>query len=154
MAERRGLGAAMALSPEKMAFIQSGPTPPKPAARAAAIPARPEAPVPREPEPQSEEPLVEALIETAPVERATASRPARKRQPAPIRERTRHEPMEEGGFYGQILVPLTTRLQPKTADALRRACLEQKLARKTPNTQQEIVEIALTQWLQDHNFLD
>lgn len=153
MAERRAMGEAMALTPEKMAFIQGGLTPPKPAAKAAAIPARPAAPVPREPEPQPEETLVGAPVETTPVARANASRPARNRRPTPSSERSRHEPLEEGGFYGQILVPLTTRLQPKTADALRRACLEMKLARQTPNTQQEIVEIALQAWLSDKGHL-
>jgi hypothetical protein len=52
-----------------------------------------------------------------------------------------------------LLVPLTTRLQPETADALRRAYLEQKLARKNPATQQEIVEAALRDWLKGHAYL-
>lgn len=49
--------------------------------------------------------------------------------------------------HAGILVPITTRLRLETADALRRACLEQKLQRKLPCTQQEIVEIALRTWL-------
>lgn len=52
-----------------------------------------------------------------------------------------------------LLVPLTTRLQPETADALRRAYLEQKLARQSPSTQQEIVEAALQEWLKKNAYL-
>lgn len=52
-----------------------------------------------------------------------------------------------------VLVPLTTRLMPATAEALRRAHLEQKLRRATPSTQQEIVEAAVTEWLRAHDFL-
>jgi hypothetical protein len=51
-------------------------------------------------------------------------------------------------------MPLTTRLQPRTANALRRAYLEQKLARREPATQQEIVEAALQAWLTLNGFLD
>lgn len=146
MAERRGMGEAMTLSPEKMAFIKGGFAPGKPA--------EPEVPLSKsvvEPPPPTaatvtSEPITETTTATAP----GRSRP---RRPVPKSDQRQVEPIGEG-FYGQILVPLTTRLQPRTADALRRACLEQKLARKTPNTHQEIVEIALSQWLQDHNFLD
>jgi len=57
-------------------------------------------------------------------------------------------------LLGAVLVPLTTRLQPKTADALRRAYLEQKLRRQQPATQQEIVEAALVEWLNSHGYLE
>ena len=49
--------------------------------------------------------------------------------------------------HSGFLVPITTRIHLETADALRRACLEQKLHRKLPNTQQEIIEVALCSWL-------
>lgn len=52
------------------------------------------------------------------------------------------------------LVAITTRLQARTADALRRAHLEQKLNRCEPATQQEIIELAVQQWLRNHSFLD
>lgn len=52
------------------------------------------------------------------------------------------------------LVAITTRLQARTADALRRAHLEQKLNRCEPATQQEIIELAVQQWLRTHSFLD
>ena len=54
----------------------------------------------------------------------------------------------------QTLVPLTTRISEQTADALRRAYLQQKLNRRLPDTQQEIIEAAICQWLGDHGFLD
>ena len=54
----------------------------------------------------------------------------------------------------QTLVPLTTRIGPQTAESLRRAYLQQKLSGRLPDTQQEIVEAALRQWLRDHGFLD
>jgi hypothetical protein len=52
-----------------------------------------------------------------------------------------------------FLVPITTRIRLETADALRRACLEQKLHRRLPNTQQEIIEVALCSWLIDNCYL-
>lgn len=52
------------------------------------------------------------------------------------------------------LVPLTSRIQARTSHALRCAHLEQKLNRREPATQQEIVEIALQQWLRENHFLD
>ncbi len=51
------------------------------------------------------------------------------------------------------LVAITTRLQARTAEALRRAYLEQKLNRREPATQQEIIEAALQTWLRKHAFL-
>jgi hypothetical protein len=51
-------------------------------------------------------------------------------------------------------VAITTRLQARTADALRRAYLEQKLNRLEPATQQEIIELAVQQWLRANSFLD
>lgn len=52
------------------------------------------------------------------------------------------------------LVPLTTRLTVQTAEALRRAYLQQKLAGRVPDTQQEIVEAALREWLRHHGSLE
>lgn len=57
-------------------------------------------------------------------------------------------------LLGEVRVPLTTRLQSATADALRRANLEQRLKRLRPATQQDIVEIAVHEWLKRHGYLD
>lgn len=50
-------------------------------------------------------------------------------------------------------VAITTRLKPRTAEALRRAHLEQKLNRRQPATQQEIIEEAVQRWLREHAFI-
>lgn len=150
MVERRGLGAAMTMTPEKIAFIKGGPAV-KPVVAAEPVPTEippvvaEAAVVPATAEPSAD------FVETP---RPRPNRPSRAREAAPARSRPREDPEQGGGFYGQILVPLTTRLHPRTADALRRACLEQKLARQSPNTQQEIVELALKRWLSDNDFLD
>lgn len=52
-----------------------------------------------------------------------------------------------------VLSPLTTRLHPNTSNALKRAYLERKLAGIVPNTQQEIVEAALDDWLVAHGYM-
>jgi hypothetical protein len=49
--------------------------------------------------------------------------------------------------FNEVLVPLTTRLRPATAEALRRVCLQQKLSRRKPDSTQEIVEQAIRAWL-------
>ena len=58
-----------------------------------------------------------------------------------------------GMALANVLIPLTTRLQPDTALALKRASLEQRLRGSEPATVQEIVEEAVSQWLQTHGYL-
>lgn len=150
MANRRLLGAAMNLSEDKLAFIKSGTTAPSLAQERVSAPTGAtleEKSVPSDSErhgPQAPD------IELDRIE--TRSPRGRNRTTA-----TKRVTIETSGgnddFYGQALVPLTTRLRAPTADALRRACLEQKLARRSPNTQQEIVELALLDWLRIRNYL-
>lgn len=137
MAERRGMGEALAISPEKIAFIEKGsvgtknePTPVR--RQEVAIPVGVSAEVRAEESPEA------------------STRRSRRRSPAAERRSTSQE---DRPFIGQILIPLTTRLQPDTANALRRACLEQKLAGRQPATQQEIVEAAVRTWLADEDYL-
>ena len=52
------------------------------------------------------------------------------------------------------LIPVTIRLIPEIAGALRRASLELELAGEEVFTQQEIVESSLRPWLRDNGFLD
>ncbi len=52
-----------------------------------------------------------------------------------------------------LLVPLTTRLSPSTAAALKRAGLEQKLYGRQPGTVQEIAEDAIRAWLTSEGYL-
>lgn len=57
-------------------------------------------------------------------------------------------------LVGRILVPVTTKLQPNVAKALRRATLEQRLKGEHPATQQDIVDAALTAWLSRHGYIN
>ena len=64
------------------------------------------------------------------------------------------DPQTRGlALLGEMRVPLTTRLQPRTAHALRRAHLEQRLNGLLPATQQEIVEAAVYEWLRQHGYI-
>lgn len=135
MSERRSLSSAMEFTPEKLAFIQAT-TPP--------LSGPPEKVVEPNAETEADEPKKRDSSE-----RRQHSRTVRRQ-----RERVETAPqMLDPSILQGLLVPLTTRLQPETADALRRAYLEQKLARKNPATQQEIVEAALQDWLKGHAYL-
>ena len=146
MAERRSLSSALDLTPEKMAFIQGS------AGVAAKAAPKPRERVAPAPEPAVLDERVEALrheIDEEEVEELP--REARPRRPARPRSRPAPEPTPITDY---LLVPITTRLNPRTADALRRAHLEQKLRRQSPSTQQEIVEEALQEWLRDNGYLN
>jgi len=56
-----------------------------------------------------------------------------------------------GGLGGRV--PLTTRIRPELAAALKRASLERQLAGQTPNTVQDILEEALEPWLKAEGYL-
>lgn len=134
MTTRRSLGSALEMSPDKQAFIRGERqlTNDVNDTRPSAPPAihRPlNALHPLSEAPQSFE-LPDVPFEAA--QRSESARPS---------------------LLGEVLVPLTTRIRPETANALRRAYLEQKLAQRTPATQQEIIEEALTAWLRGHRFL-
>lgn len=147
MANRRSLNEALSISPEKMAFIHEGKT----AAETAAV------------TPSAPQPAVSrlAISEESPTE-PQDSPPARPEKILPVggrrrRGRGREEQIPAGDpllrGMANLLVPLTTRLQPTTAAALKRAGLEQKLRGASPDTVQEIVEIAVADWLEDHDYL-
>lgn len=136
MAPRRTLNHALEITADKLAFIRHGSATAASANVASAAEADLDgrAEVPIKPEP-------------------TGS-PVSHLEPAMAMEITefRNEPSRPS-LLGEVLVPLTTRIRPETANALRRAYLEQKLAHRTPATQQEIIEAALTTWLQQYKFL-
>lgn len=142
MAERRSLGAAMEMSPEKRAFIQSGMIPKE----AAAMPNATEAP--REettidlptPQPAVENP--QDFKEKTPTKRPSRGRGQQQTQP------------DASDILDQVLVPVTIRLPHRMAQALKRVYLEQRLRHAKPDTQQEIVEEALEEWLSKQGFLD
>lgn len=139
MAERRSLNDAMDMTPEKMAFIQGNTTPTaKPTAVAA------------EPKPAEEKTID---LERPPAEGGEPgeSRPRVNRRTG--RARTAREAPGAGEILDQLLVPVTIRLQHRTAQALRRAYLEQRLRHAKPDTQQEIAEQALVEWLASNEYL-
>ncbi len=150
MTERRKLGDAMKLTPEKLAFIRSadtgkpGPSQPGKSDEVTtsdiSLQIRQEA--------RSEAAMPETSTRSLPEHENGGGQPKRKRKPAEMESREAND-----DFYGPILAPITTRLSPATADALRRACLEQKLARRRPHTQQDIVERAVVTWLEANGFL-
>lgn len=51
------------------------------------------------------------------------------------------------------LIPVTVRLKPEIAAALKRASLERQLAGEEVFTQQDLVELALEPWLKDEGHL-
>lgn len=140
MAERRSL--AMSLTPEKMAFIHGAPV----AASPVAEPVRAAAEVPvtsTEPPP-------------APADRSVEQEELRTTRRRTTRRATRpsiQESMQAYPGLANLLVPLTTRLQPSTAAALKRAGLEQKLRGEQPATVQEIAEEAIQEWLKENGYL-
>lgn len=144
MAKHRSLSNAL-LSPEKMAFIKG-----QDANQANPIvdgqhPVQSNAVV---------VPVVELFADTvsAPSEIRPKKTPSVK-QSQPIH----NEPINRNTIAPaneDYLVPITTRLQARTAEALRRAYLEQKLNRREPATQQEIIELALQEWLRTNAFLE
>jgi hypothetical protein len=89
------------------------------------------------------------------VPRAPAARRGRKPKSADLPFQTAQAYPDFSSFegYGPLLVSLTTRLSPATAEALRRASLELRLQRRRPHTQQEIVEAAVQTWLKSHGFV-
>lgn len=123
MADRRSMQHALVLTPEQGSFIHNGRSPEMP------------------PPPAQEE------AQACPASTSSISTDL----PAPSLGRE-HRPGPENPAP-PVLVPLTTRLHPHTAEALRRAHLENKLRRIQPCSQQEIVEHALRVWLVEHKFL-
>lgn len=134
MAERRSLGTALQLSPESMAFVRGASPEVSPAdttAPASAV--------------ISTHPQAEAVRIPSPVRRKRTGRHARTETP---------ETNERLLGLANLRVPLTTRLHPNTAVALKRASLEQRLHGASPATVQEIAEEAIQAWLRDSGYLE
>lgn len=144
MADRRSLSDAMTLNPVQNAFIHGDQVAMHKG---------------REPNQLDPEEGLE-VRSSSPQSMASVSQPPGRRRGRPphiTRESTEVRPESpistHGMDFAPILVSLTTRLSPATAEALRRATLEQKLRRRWPHTQQEIVESAVRHWLKTHEFL-
>lgn len=132
MADKRSLGEALALSPEKLAFIQGGESK---TGHASPKPVRNE-------------------TRTIELPSSDASAVDRQREPIQPRERQKRQRTSEATFSGsgdvldKMLVPLTTRLPHGLVQSMRRMCLEQRLQHAKPDSIQEIVQTALEHWLQ------
>ncbi len=146
MANRRTLGDAMTLSSDKLAFVQG--TEGKVAALAATPPKQEMAPSPLTVVPP--EPGHELMVEEDETRAPTGRSPSRS-----SRSKSRNEEIDDTILLrmSRRWVPLTTKLQPRTAAALKRAGLEQRLRGGEPATVQEIVEIAVADWLVDQGYL-
>lgn len=152
MANRRSLGDAITMTPDKMAFIQGAkstpevPTPviTKPMAAASA----PVHAVANPDQHEADRPEDSAISRTVELPRAHARRTRG-------RNRSERESSEQTLPLGtaNLMAPITTRLRPATAAALKRAGLEQRLRGAEPATVQEIVEIAVAEWLEQHDYL-
>ena len=125
------------MSPEKLAFIKQG--------TVGAIHA--------EPLPQPETSKTIELQRPDPDESFRMPRVKSSRPQSRVRV-SRDEQAHASEILDQVLIPVTIRLPHRTTQALRRAYLEQRLKHSKPDTQQEIVEIALVEWLLSHGFLE
>lgn len=149
MAERRSLTAGLegiGVDPEtaRAFIVQERPKDdPKPAPLRA-VPDPAETPVARDAAPVEDTPADERVGEGKGAA-AAAKRPAK---PAPQK---RSEPPR---LLATLLVPVTVRLRPEIASALKRASLERQLNGVATFTQQDIVEEALLPWLQAEGLID
>lgn len=143
MANRRSLNEAIKLSDVQQQFISGGAVPAPEAVTPSLVPEPKEAtPLAKSKEPAEEGSDEEPEKQEAPV----INRRSRSKTPS-----TTEDPLMKG--FAKLWVPLTTKLKPKTAAALKRTALEQELRGAQPATVQEIVEIAVSSWLEQQGFL-
>lgn len=131
----------MEMTPAKMAFIKGQET-------------KESKPVAVEP-PANKLPI-EKIVELQPPV-AENNEPKESRSRASRRSsrgRSSQEATQASEVLDQVLVPVTVRLPHRMAQSLRRAYLEQRLKHAKPDTQQEIVEEALGDWLSRQGFLE
>jgi hypothetical protein len=130
----------MEMTPEKLAFIKRGSEAPnqtatKPGAATSVL----------------SEKTIDVSTPQAEAESAKESKP---RGPRRTSSRSRQDAPESNEILDQVLVPVTIRLPHRIAHALKRAYLEQRLKYAKPDTQQEIAEEALTDWLTKSGYLE
>ncbi|HEY4310847.1 MAG TPA: hypothetical protein VGN12_15460 [Pirellulales bacterium] len=136
---RRSLNSALTSTPDLnspaiQAFISGG----------APVKAAPKSPVNEVLAKPGEKPVEHVtLADEVSATKQTESKPKRS-----AKQRIAPQPV-----HSKLMISITTRLEQSTADALRRAHLEQKLKNVQPGTQQEIIEIAVQAWLLDHDYL-
>jgi hypothetical protein len=143
MAERRPLATPFANSPDAdpetiRNFVKQEPREPAPVA----------APV--------VEPVAERSQQAVRVVQQNERAAPEPRQPAEQRMSplTRTKKKRASSITPVAPVPVTVRLKPEIAGALKRASLERQLAGEELFTQQDIVENLLEPWLHDQGYLD
>jgi hypothetical protein len=104
----------------------------------------------------------EANIDPDEVRRFVAPEPQRSRQPdpspttLPVETDLAAAPrprLQSSGVRPVGLIPVTVRLRPELAGALKRASLQRQLAGEPIFTQQDLVELALEPWLRRQGYL-
>ena len=149
MASRRSLGHALSVTPEQKSFITGASTTvEQPTSDQPVIPT-PTVAFPTTPK-DTEEPegIPEPLTESVP----SHAQPRRTRSKARVEKDVRDSPHLPG--LATLMMNISTRLQPHTGAALRKAVLEQRLQGAKPATVQEIVEIAVKGWLDENGYLE
>lgn len=148
MAERRSLISGVegvGVDPETArAFIVQ--ERPKPEPRALPSPVR----VVPEPVPPAAAEPVAPVPQATPQAAGEGTAPAATRPPKPPAARRPDPPR----LLATLLVPVTVRLRPEVASALKRASLERQLNGVETYTQQDIVEEALLPWLRAEGLLE
>lgn len=144
MAERRSLAAGIediGVDPEAArAFIVQ--ERPKPEVKPPPVRLAPEPPAEVEPKLPEDEGGGGDVRPTAPAPAKRQAKPAAAKRPDTSR------------LLANLLVPVTVRLRPEIASALKRASLERQLNGVETYTQQDIVEEALLPWLKAEGLLD
>ena len=143
MSERRTLHDALALDETKAAFIESGTSRPM---DDSATQQPTQAPTTQEPSANEPcKPRTDSRLKRPPARPfhgdRTKTRPRKSIAASPTPQR-----------LTTPVVSITTRYHEQTAEALRRASLERKLAGKHPSTQQEMVESAVSTWLEKNGY--
>lgn len=139
MADKRSLGDALTLTPEKLAFIQGEGTSSSMALGSVTMSPNPPPRMGR----KRKEKIIDVELSQdspAPTDMPRISRP-RQKHAASSNLPTANDVLDE------LLVPLTTRVPHRLIQSLRRVCLERRLQHQKPDSIQEIVEEALTSWL-------
>jgi len=131
----------MEMTPEKLAFIKGQPVKEARLAPTELLTAKGTA-----------EKLIE--LESATAETESQKEPRSRSARRSTRSRSSQEMPDASELLDQVLVPVTIRLPHRTAQALRRAYLEQRLKHAKPDTQQEIVEEAVGDWLVRLGFVE
>lgn len=122
MAERRTLGDALSITPDKLAFIHGD-------------------------ESSQSERSQKATSKTVDVSLSAEAGEVRSgRQKRRTKEREFVVP-NANELLGEVLVPLTTRIPHRLIQSIRRLCLERQLSHAKPDSIQKIIEAALEDWL-------